>query len=60
MFDHTCTVCGKHRLVFPGQVTSLTNTDSGIVVRYTCWCGAEQAWVTGRRRADHAVAPTAA
>jgi len=63
MFDHTCSSCGKHRLVFPGQVTSVTNTETGIVITYSCWCGADQTWVTGRRGADRAprhATPTAA
>ncbi len=48
MFDHKCTECGKRQLMFPSQVTSLVNTDEGIVVTHTCWCGAEQSWVTGK------------
>ena len=57
MFDHKCTQCGKRQLIFPGQVTSLVNTDEGIVVTHTCWCGAEQTWVTGKAvgARDHAV-----
>lgn len=48
MFDHFCSACHKRQLIFPGQVTSLVNTDEGIQVTYTCWCGAEQAWLTGK------------
>ena len=48
MFDAHCTACDKRQLIFPSQVTSLTNTDHGIVVTYTCWCGAEQSLTTGR------------
>lgn len=48
MFDSYCTACNKHQLIFPSQVTSLVNTDHGIVVTYTCWCGAEQSLTTGR------------
>jgi hypothetical protein len=51
MFDHHCTACDKRQLIFPSQVTALTNTDRGIVVRFTCWCGSEQAMVTGRAAA---------
>ena len=47
MFDNLCTACDKRQLIFPSQVTSLTNTDRGIVVAYTCWCGAEQTMTTG-------------
>jgi hypothetical protein len=49
MFDHTCTACSRRQLIFPSQVTSLANTDHGIVVTFTCWCGADQTMVTGRR-----------
>jgi len=49
MFDHNCTACGKRQLIFPSQVASVTNTTGGIVVEFTCWCGADQTWVTGRR-----------
>lgn len=56
MFDHTCTVCERRRLIFPDQVTSLDNTDRGIVVAFTCWCGAEQSLLTGRRASPYAAA----
>ena len=49
MFDFTCTECGAHRLVFPSQIRGVDNTDHGIEVRFECWCGAEQTWLTGRR-----------
>ncbi|GAW50257.1 uncharacterized protein PD653_0374 [Nocardioides sp. PD653] len=48
MFDHYCTACAKRQLIFSSQVSSLTNTDQGIVVAFTCWCGADQTMVTGR------------
>jgi hypothetical protein len=48
MFAHVCTACRKRQLIFPGQVTSLVNTDHGIEVSFTCWCGAEQHWLTGK------------
>ena len=47
MFDHYCTACDKRQLIFPSQVTSLTNTDQGIVLAFTCWCGTEQTTTTG-------------
>ena len=56
MFDHHCTSCDKRQLIFPSQVTSLVNTDHGIIVAFTCWCGAEQTLATGRQ----AAAPVAA
>jgi hypothetical protein len=52
MFTHHCTVCDKTQLIFPSQITSLTNTDAGITVRYTCWCGAEQTMLTGRKATE--------
>jgi hypothetical protein len=48
MFTHTCTACARRQLVFPSQITSMTNTEAGILVVFDCWCGAEQAWLTGR------------
>jgi hypothetical protein len=52
MFASTCTSCGKRQLIFAGQVTSLVNTERGIVVVYTCWCGADQTWLTGRAHSE--------
>jgi hypothetical protein len=49
MFLHSCTACDKTQLFFPSQITGLANTDHGIVLTFTCWCGAEQTEVTGRR-----------
>jgi hypothetical protein len=60
MSDHDCTACGKRQLIFPTQVTSLTNTESGIIVGFTCWCGADQTWVTGRRAGARRHVPSAA
>ena len=51
MFDHTCTACDKRQLIFPSQVTSMANTDRGIVVAFTCWCGADQTMTTGKAAA---------
>ncbi|WP_395656582.1 hypothetical protein [Nocardioides sp.] len=48
MFDHHCTACERRQLIFPSQVTALANTEHGIVVTFTCWCGADQTLVTGR------------
>jgi len=60
MFDHNCSACGQRQLIFPSQVTSVTNTGEGIVVEFACWCGAGQSLVTGRRRTERAAASTAA
>lgn len=49
MFDHFCTACAKRQLIFPSQVTGMANTDRGIELAFTCWCGAEQTVLTGRR-----------
>ena len=35
----------------------MVNDEQGIVVMYTCWCGAAGAWRTGAAQADAAVAP---
>jgi hypothetical protein len=51
MFDHQCTACGKRQLIFPAQITSMDNTEHGIVVAFRCWCGADQTTVTGRKAA---------
>jgi hypothetical protein len=51
MFDHNCTDCGKRQLIFPSQITAMTNTDHGIIVAFTCWCGAEQTMLTGKTAA---------
>ncbi len=49
MFDNNCQVCAKRVLIFPSQITSLANTERGIAVTFTCWCGTEQTRVTGNR-----------
>ncbi|MEP9384558.1 hypothetical protein [Nocardioides sp. KR10-350] len=49
MFQHHCTVCGRTEPIFPSMVHSLTSTERGIEVRFECWCGAEQAMLSGRR-----------
>jgi hypothetical protein len=57
MFDIHCPACDRRQLVFPSQITALVNDEQGIVVMYTCWCGAAGAWRTGAAQADAAVAP---
>jgi hypothetical protein len=47
MFDHVCASCERRQLIFPSQITSLANTERGIEVAFTCWCGATQTWLTG-------------
>ena len=53
MFDHHCTACDKRQLIFPSQVTSLVNTDHGIVVGLRAAGAApSRPWLTGSR-VDH-------
>lgn len=56
MFDNNCQVCATRVLIFESQISSMTNTDHGIEVTFTCWCGTEQTQVTGRaaRQPAHA------
>jgi hypothetical protein len=49
MFAHNCSACERRQLVFASQIKALQNTDHGIVVRFTCWCGADQVALTGRK-----------
>ena len=60
MFAHDCSSCGKRQLVFVSQVTSLVNTDHGIHVGFTCWCGAEQSLLTGKAVSEAAPVGVAA
>lgn len=46
MFDNNCAVCAVRVLIFPSQVTSVTNTDEGIVTTFTCWCDTVQTQLT--------------
>jgi hypothetical protein len=59
MFAHQCTSCAQRQLIFPSQVTSLVNTDHGIIVAFTCWCGADQTLLTGKRAGATADEPVA-
>lgn len=54
MFAHVCSSCGKRQLIFVSQVTSLVNTDRGILVTFACWCGAEQSMLTGKAATEKA------
>lgn len=60
MFAHDCTACGKRQLIFPGQITSMDNTGAGIELGFTCWCGAEETALTGRRAEARVVSSSAA
>ncbi len=57
MFDRHCSACDRTQLIFPSQISAVTNTDHGILVSYTCWCGAEQTWLTGIARPRRRVRP---
>ncbi len=48
MFLNHCSACDKSMLIFPSRITSLANTEHGIVVHFACWCGSEQTMLTGR------------
>jgi hypothetical protein len=48
VFAHHCSHCQQRQLIFPNRITGIHNTDRGIVVDFLCWCGAPQAFVTGR------------
>jgi hypothetical protein len=60
VFDHVCSSCQRRQLIFPSQVTAVDNTSVGIVVSYTCWCGAPGRWLTGRAAAEAAARRTTA
>jgi hypothetical protein len=44
MFAHHCSACDRKMLIFPGQIARMHNTDHGIEVDFTCWCGNPQTW----------------
>ncbi len=44
MFAHHCSACDRKMLIFPGQIARMHNTDHGIEVDFTCWCGNAQTW----------------
>ncbi|WP_109509922.1 hypothetical protein [Nocardioides speluncae] len=62
MFDNDCQVCAQRVLIFPSQVTSLTNAgeDGLIEVAFTCWCGTEQTKLTGKGIGQPRAHPVAA
>jgi hypothetical protein len=50
MFDVTCHRHGHRVLLGNQRILSVTNDDTGILVRYRCWCGEIGEVRTGRRR----------
>ncbi len=64
VFARHCTACDRRQLIFSTQITGLKNTEHGIEVNYTCWCGEPQMLLTGKKAAAlnerlHAVAVAA-
>ena len=55
MFDVYCPECRGRKLIFPEQVTRIDNDEAGILVSFTCWCGAPGAWRTGASARDESV-----
>lgn len=50
MFDVHCPNHGHVVLLGHGNVDEVRNTDAGIEVHLTCWCGEHLVVETGRRR----------
>jgi hypothetical protein len=55
MFDVYCPHCASLRLIFSSQVTGIRNSDDGIVVSFTCWCGEAGAWRPAHDETDERV-----
>ncbi len=49
-FTHHCTACERTQLIFPTQLTGVAETDQGVVLTFTCWCGATQTEPAERTR----------
>lgn len=49
MFAATCTACERRQLFTTSRVNAVVNTDHGIEVHFSCWCGADQVMLTGRK-----------
>ena len=60
MFDHHCPTCAQRVLVFPSMITGFANTERGISVTFECWCGVEQAVISGRAARPAVAEPVAA
>jgi hypothetical protein len=48
MFVVDCPTCGGTRLVTSRQITAIENGHVGIRVHFTCVCGLDGVWITGR------------
>jgi hypothetical protein len=48
----SCDIVGRDALVWESDLIAVTNTDSGIVVRFRCVCGNEAEMLTGARSGD--------
>lgn len=44
-----CEIVGREALIWPSDLLTMTNTDTGIVLRYRCVCGNEAEMLTGAR-----------
>jgi hypothetical protein len=55
MFAVDCPTTGQRTLIFASQVTAIRNTDTGIHVHFTCDCGEQGVWITGRGAANPGV-----
>lgn len=58
MFARHCTACQKRQLILPSAIKSMVRLDQGFAVAYTCWCGADQVWLTASEEPAASVRPT--
>lgn len=54
MFTNHCEACQRRQLIFPSQVKAVLDTETGVELLYTCWCGSEQTYlmVPAAKRTD--------
>ena len=45
LFVNRCTACEKSQLIFPSLVKGVRETEKGLELVYTCWCGSEQSYL---------------
>jgi hypothetical protein len=45
LFTNHCQACEKRQLIFPSQVKAVLDTEAGVELLYTCWCGSEQTYL---------------
>jgi hypothetical protein len=56
LFTNHCHACEKRQLIFPSQVKAVLETDAGVELLYTCWCGSEQTHMMVPAEERHQVA----